>query len=720
MMVDFNINYGLSTELFIDGQINPDLIIEEGCWYLCTDSAELFIGASVNGKLTLKRINEAEIHQIPVDNLALKSDVESAKQEVIQTVAPDVEAVKTKVETVLIPKVEEEIAPTVEELKTWVENKEFLQHIDLNGYATEQWVTNQGYIKEHQDISHLALKSEIPTKASELENDAGYITTADLAGREVYTLNISGYTANQSVTPEQDLILSSLYDEQPHDVIKTPVVVTYVKDTQLDDNWRFITSVSTSPFTGMYDKYLTLYSSTEMHKGDTNNTFTKCVYKFARNSYSTAWFLVNAEKLNLENVATEQFVKDSIDAINIPETDLSNYYNKSETETLVNEAVNGIEIPEPEKVDLTGYATEEWVENKKYLTEHQDLSDYAKKTDIPTDYLTSIPDEYVTETELANKGYLTDVSNKADAEHKHSITDIADYVAPDLSEYAKLSDIPDIETKADATHTHSINDIIDYVAPEIPSLEGYATKQDVADAISNIDFPDVPEVNLDNYYTKTETADTIATAIAVKANDVLFTTNKFVNNTIGAFVVGENLNGLTIAELFAKLLGLSDEPSLPEEPTGAIARIMASQIPMYSINGYTLTESPYQLFTYDESTKDAPIATSGFYQVTDNAGTIVEAGYQDVTIAKDDVYYMIALPSFVDYNTMVTLQVFDELNNKWVPYDKIPMISDIDEIRSVCSEDPQMFIDSVDLNEYTIWMSEETPTGKLLRYVINE
>ena len=33
---------------------------------------------------------------------------------------------------------------------------------------------------------------------------------------------------------------------------------------------------------------------------------------------------------------------------------------------------------------LDGYATEEWVESKNYLTEHQDLSDYALKIEIPS------------------------------------------------------------------------------------------------------------------------------------------------------------------------------------------------------------------------------------------------------------------------------------------------------------------------------------------------
>lgn len=414
--------------------------------------------------------------------------------------------------------------------------------------------------------------------------------------------------------------------------------------------------------------------------------------------------------------------------INTIKESLASYAKKTDipsvegfaTTKFVTDAINELEIP-----DVSEFIKE------------SDLNDYALKSDIPD--ITGKADAEHTHEEYAVKEHAH--TEYAEAEHTHDeyLTEhqsLADYAKrseiPSLEGYAKTTDIPSLDRYATKTElfSGSYNDLKD--KPEIPSLDGYATEQYVTDAIaehaaikavtttiiptvSQTILPAVEKVN-------TELVPTVQTLSDTKADKVLFTTAKFVNNPVGSFVANENIMGLSLADLFAKLLGLSDTPGgeTPDEPTGAIARIMANQIPMYSINGYTLTESPYQLFTYDESTKDAPITTSGFYQVTDDAGTIVEAGYQDVTIAKDDVYYMIALPSFVDYNTMVTLQVFDELNNKWVPYDKIPMISDIDEIRSVCSEDPQMFIDSVDLNEYTIWMSVETPTGKLLRYVINE
>lgn len=102
-----------------------------------------------------------------------------------------------------------------------------------------------------------------------------------------------------------------------------------------------------------------------------------------------------------------------------------------------------------------------------------DLTNYYTKTEIDNKgYLTSIPSEYVTDTELNNKGYLT--------QHQ------------------------DISGKADKVHSHSYNDLTD--KPTIPSTEGLATEQFVRDEIAKIDIPEGGggDVNLDNYYTKTE------------------------------------------------------------------------------------------------------------------------------------------------------------------------------------------------------------------------
>lgn len=83
----------------------------------------------------------------------------------------------------------------------------------------------------------------------------------------------------------------------------------------------------------------------------------------------------------------------------------------------------------------------------------------SKTSDLTNDsgFLTQIPDEYVTETELDAKGYLT--------EHQS------------LEDYALKTDIPDVSGFA--------------LKSEIPSIEGLASTEYVDNAIANIPAPDL-------------------------------------------------------------------------------------------------------------------------------------------------------------------------------------------------------------------------------------
>lgn len=113
--------------------------------------------------------------------------------------------------------------------------------------------------------------------------------------------------------------------------------------------------------------------------------------------------------------------------------DLSNYYTKTETDGKIQEAVNA--IPE---VDLSNYATVDYVDNAVNNIEIPDVSNfittndlenyatkdyvsnaltpYAKTSEIPdtSNFITEIPAEYVTESELNSKGYLTQHQSLAD------------------------------------------------------------------------------------------------------------------------------------------------------------------------------------------------------------------------------------------------------------------------------------------------------------------
>lgn len=80
------------------------------------------------------------------------------------------------------------------------------------------------------------------------------------------------------------------------------------------------------------------------------------------------------------------------------------------------------------------YATKEYVDesiaNAQIEGGEVDLSDYALKSEIPdvSNFITSVPSEYVTETELNNKGYLTEHQSLSDYATKTYVQDEIDKI----------------------------------------------------------------------------------------------------------------------------------------------------------------------------------------------------------------------------------------------------------------------------------------------------
>lgn len=67
------------------------------------------------------------------------------------------------------------------------------EELEVKRFVTESELANKGYLTEHQDISNLATKTEIPTKVSALENDAAYISSIPSEYITEEELNAKGY-----------------------------------------------------------------------------------------------------------------------------------------------------------------------------------------------------------------------------------------------------------------------------------------------------------------------------------------------------------------------------------------------------------------------------------------------------------------------------------------------------------------------------------------------
>ena len=228
---------------------------------------------------------------------------------------------------------------------------------NLDAYATKQWVEDKKYLTQHQSLDDYAKTSEVSGELAKKSNVGHTHQISDITDLQT---QLDGYATEQWVTNKG-------YLTQHQDLstyAKKAELANYYTKVESDDKYALKTSIPT------LDGYAT-----------------------------EDW--VNRKGFLTTHQSLEDYAK---------KAELTNYYTKAESD---GKYALSADIP-----SLNGYATEQWVTDKGYLTTHQSLEDYAKKTDLST---------------------------KADKEHTHLLKDITDYVAPNLSIYAKKTDIPSLE-----------------------------------------------------------------------------------------------------------------------------------------------------------------------------------------------------------------------------------------------------------------------------------
>ena len=372
--------------------------------------------------------------KVNVGDIYTKSEIDSLSN--VYAPKAEFEEVQKKVEDITStggePNVQSDWNTTDEKLDSYIKNKPdlsifvkvdelnnkgYLVEENLQGYATENWVNEQNYLTVHQDISHLATKIDLNSyvtnesfdNLSNIVSKKADVSALDNKQDKIDDLNIIRQGAEKGVTALQE------------------VPDGYAREEWVNANYQpkgeYLTTIP--------DEYIT--EEVLISKGyltehqDISHLATKDELSEIENKipsiegYATEDFVISQGYAKITDIPVLPSFDDYAKKSDIPSLD--GYV----TEKWVNERGYITEIP-------TEYITEEVLNSKGYLTEHQDISQLVTKNDlsdvekkIPSiegyakeewvsnnyqpkgDYLTEVPDEYVTITKLESKKYLTKV-----------------------------------------------------------------------------------------------------------------------------------------------------------------------------------------------------------------------------------------------------------------------------------------------------------------------
>ena len=354
--------------------------------------------------------------------------------------------------------------------------------LEAKHYVTEEELNNKAYLTQ-QNLDNYALKSEIPTpyNDSEVKQRLGVLEAKqdkdtiydDTPLKERVTAleskAIEGGAYDDSDLRNRVVALESIPDVRPYNDTELRNRVTNLENKPPLDTSEFVTNQALES-KGYIKDVSNLVTKDELegkhYISDISNLVTK-------EELENKGYLKTHQNLDnvvtKEELATKGYITDVSNLVTKEELESKNYLttpyndtplkervevleNKVDKDTIYNdtELRNRVEVLENKpNVDLSNYVTNEQLENKGFIKQHQELSHLATTSDLEalrniavskaelskkldmTEY-NSFKDSVVTKTELAEKGYLTthqDISNLAT---KQEVEDT----------YAKKTDLP--------------------------------------------------------------------------------------------------------------------------------------------------------------------------------------------------------------------------------------------------------------------------------------
>ena len=323
--------------------------------------------------------------------------------------------------------------------------------------ATKQWVTDQGYLKNTNLADYITNEQLQPVsdKIDDVSAKVEDISTKIIKKGSLGTINGKSIENGNNITI--DLNLFKVVDSLPvSDIDANKIYLlpnpagadnnTYIEYMYINGKWEVV---------GEYKSEMSL-----------DNYYTK--------GQTDEKFLTKTEVGNLADYVKTGDLDTRVGEAGYVKTDaltttLTSYAKKTDIPSvptklsdLINDSGFITTYTETDPVwtsEKSNYYTKTEIDNKNYLTEHQSLADYAKKSEIPTDYVKNGE----LDTKVSEAGYVK-----------------TDTLTTTLTSYAKKTDIPSVPTKL----SDLIND------------SGFITTYTETDPVWNSEKS--------NYYTKTE------------------------------------------------------------------------------------------------------------------------------------------------------------------------------------------------------------------------
>ena len=328
-------------------------------------------------------------------------------------------------------------------------------HQSLENVVTKEELESKGYLTQHQDISNLATKEELVNVVTKEElNNKHYVTEEELNNKAYLTSHqdLSNFALKSEIPqPYND----SLLNERVTALESKAIEGGAYNDTDLRNR---VINLENKPPLDTSEFVTNQALESRGYIKDVSNLVTKDELE-GKHYISDISNLVTKEELESKNYLTTPYndtpLKERVEVLE-NKVDKDTVYNDSE----LRERVTNLE--NKPNVDLSNYVTNEQLESKHYLTEHQQITHLATTSDLEalkniavskselskkldTTEFNSFKDNVVTKTELSEKGYISDLSNYVTKQELHEATEI-DYsnivTTDELEPYAKKSELP--------------------------------------------------------------------------------------------------------------------------------------------------------------------------------------------------------------------------------------------------------------------------------------